>query len=401
LACGVGQAYFVDVKQLDGFGVRVQNLHKSYANDAGRTVVSALDGISLAVNPGEIFTILGPSGCGKSTLLRALAGLEEPEHGTISLGNRTVMDVTTGTNVPARERQIGMVFQDYALYPHMDVERNIMFGLKTRKVPSGEIQERTDTALRMVEMESFRNRKPSQLSGGQRQRVALARAVAANPRLLLFDEPLSNLDPILRSMLRSELRMLIERIGTTAIYVTHDQEEAMILGDRLAVMNNGKIEQIDTPEQVYRLPQTIFVARFTGRPTTNLIEGVVDRHEERWNLVPIESRARTLSLPEELSEFRGQRVMLHIRPEDLTVASKSDESVAAELKVMAVLPEGSHTYVQCELGGPYEPLLIRDTTNALDRAAVGNRVPVRISRMTVYSIESGYLLKEIEVGSHA
>lgn len=378
-------------------GVTIQNVHKTYMTGSGSSNVPALQGVSLAVNPGEVFAILGPSGCGKSTLLRCVAGLEEPEYGSIALGTRTVFDAGSGANVSAQERQVGMVFQDYALYPHMTVGRNVAFGLKTRKVPPTEIPQRAHAALKMVEMDGFADRRPAQLSGGQRQRVALARAVAANPRILLFDEPLSNLDPVLRTMLRSELKLLIHRIGTTALFVTHDQEEAMILGDRVAVMNNGKIEQIGAPEEVYRLPQTIFTARFTGRPATNLIEGVVEHHEDRWILVPIESRAATLNLPPEIAEFRGQRVMIHMRPEDLSVGETLD-GAATTLPIQAVLPEGSHTYLQCELGGPYEPLMIRDNTNRTATYSVGDPVAVSIARATIYSLETRYLLREIVTG---
>mgnify|MGYP006281943965 FL=1 len=382
-------------------GIALQNIHKSYTTDLGTTRIPALQGVSLHVNPGELFVILGPSGCGKSTLLRCVAGLEEPEYGSITLGRRTVFDPGTGLNVSASERKVGMVFQDYALYPHMTVERNVAFGLKTRKVPKSEIPERTRQALKMVEMDQFATRRPAHLSGGQRQRVALARAVAANPGILLFDEPLSNLDPVLRSMLRGELRQLIRQIGTTTLFVTHDQEEAMILGDRLAVMNKGKVEQIGAPDEVYRTPETIFVARFTGRPTTNLVEGIVERHESRWILVPVESRAATLRLPEDAAEFRGQRIMLHMRLEDLVLTAGEGHSAATRLRTTAVLPEGSHTYIQFDLGGPYEPLMVRDTTHLAATATVGDEFSVGISRAAVYSLESGYRLKEIAAGAIA
>ncbi len=383
------------------YGIEIQDLHKTYGDPQNRTqVVEALRGVSLLVNPGELFVILGPSGCGKSTLLRSLAGLEEPERGSIVLGRRTVFDAHSGVAVPAQERGIGMVFQEYALYPHMTVERNVAFGLRTRKVPAPQISERTRAALEMVEMDELADRRPASLSGGQQQRVALARAVATNPKILLFDEPLSNLDPMLRTMLRGELRQLIRRVGTTTVFVTHDQEEAMIMADRVAVMNNGRVEQIGTPQEIYRLPQTVFVARFTGRPMTNLVEGMVEHHQGRWILVPTESRAQTLCLSPQFSEFRGQRVILHIRPEDITVSPEPDET-ATTLNVKSVMPEGGHTFMQCELGGPYEPLLIRAAGNLLARELVGTRIHVRLGRTTVYSPDSSYLLKEIPLPNGA
>ncbi|MFW6211586.1 MAG: ABC transporter ATP-binding protein [Spirochaetota bacterium] len=382
------------------YGIEVRNLHKTYAVDRpGNSGVRALHGVSLLVNPGELFVLLGPSGCGKSTLLRSVAGLEQPEQGEILMGRRTVLHADSGVSVPPREREVGMVFQNFALYPHMTVAKNVAFGLKTRKIAQEEADRRLRDALRLVEMEEFAGRSPAQLSGGQRQRVALARAVAVHPKVLLFDEPLSNLDPLLRTMLRTELRTLIRRIGITTLFVTHDQEEAMIMGDRLAVMRDGTIEQVGTPEEVYRHPETLFVAGFTGRPVTNLIEGVVERHESGWILVPIESRAETLRLPESLAEYRRQRVVVHVRPENATLRPLTDEGRAlasdeTPLGVEAVLPEGSHTFVHLHLGGPYKPLVVRDQTNRLTKAAVGGRAIVQVNSLGVYSSETGYLLGE-------
>ncbi len=382
------------------YGIEIRNLHKTFEVDRpGSGGVRALGGVSLLVNPGELFVLLGPSGCGKSTLLRSVAGLEQPEQGEILMGRRPVLHSANGLSVPARERQVGMVFQNFALYPHMTVAKNVAFGLKTRKVPQAEAEQRLKDALRLVEMEAFAERSPAQLSGGQRQRVAVARAVAVHPKVLLFDEPLSNLDPLLRTMLRAELRTLIRRIGITTLFVTHDQEEAMIMGDRLSVMRNGTIEQVGTPEEVYRRPQTIFVARFTGRPVTNLVEGVVQRHEDRFVLVPIESRAETLILPESVAEYRGQRVVVHVRPENASIRpieanANSLGACETQLVTKAVLPEGSHTYVHLNLGGPYDPFVVRDQTNRLTKREIGRQVALQIDRLGVYSTETGYLLGE-------
>lgn len=356
-----------------------------------RSYVTALDGVDLRINPGELFVILGPSGCGKSTLLRCIAGLEEPEQGEITLGGRRVYSASTGESVASRDREIGMVFQNFALYPHMTVRENVGFGLRTRKVPHAEATERVASALGLVEMEEYADRSPARLSGGQQQRVALARAIAGDPRILLFDEPLSNLDPLLRASVRTELKQLITRLGITSLFVTHDQEEAMILGDRVAVMHRGKVEQVGSADEVYRRPETLFVAGFTGRPVTNLVEGVVEEYQGETILVPIESRAETLRLPRELVEFRRQRVTLHVRPEDVDVEEDS-RAASTELTVENVLPEGGHTFVHFRLGGPYQPLVARTAPSVVAKGATGDRRRVVLTRGTVYSPDTGYLI---------
>jgi len=376
---------------VETYGIEVSRLDKVFRLQIdGSQEVTALDGVDLRVNANELFVILGPSGCGKSTLLRCVAGLEDGDRGEITLGSRTVYSTTTGQSVPAQDRRIGMVFQNFALYPHMSVAENIAFGLRTRKVPSAEIGPRVREALQLVEMESFAERTPAHLSGGQQQRVAVARAVAAKPRILLFDEPLSNLDPLLRTSLRTELKQLIRKLGITTLFVTHDQEEAMILGDRLAVMNRGRIEQIGTPGEIYSRPQSLFVASFTGRPVTNLIEGVVDEYRGEHILVPVESRAETLRIPRELSQFRNQRVTIHVRPEDVEIAADGDATTA--LRVLSVLPEGGHTYVHLHLGGPYKPLVVRTSPVAVDKSATGDARKVRLVRGTVYSPDTGLMI---------
>ena len=381
------------------YSVELRRIAKVFAVEAPgmtgaareRTYVTALDGVDLRINPGELFVILGPSGCGKSTLLRCIAGLEEPEQGEIALGGRRVYSAATGESVASRDREIGMVFQNFALYPHMTVAQNVGFGLRTRKVPQTEAAERVTAALRLVEMEEYADRSPAHLSGGQQQRVALARAIAGNPKILLFDEPLSNLDPLLRKTVRAELKQLITRLGITSLFVTHDQEEAMILGDRVAVMHRGKVEQIGSTDEVYRRPETLFVAGFTGRPVTNLIEGVVEEHQGESILVPIESRAETLRLPRELLEFRRQRVTLHVRPEDVEIVDESS-GAATDLTVENVLPEGGHTFVHFRLGGPYQPLVARTGPAVVSKAATGGRRRIVLSRGTVYSPDTGYLI---------
>src|SRR6201991_511806 len=235
--------------------------------------VPAVRGVSFNVLPGEQLTLLGPSGCGKTTTLRAIAGLERPTSGAIRIAGRTVYSSAEGINIPAEKRGLSMVFQSYAIWPHMTVAENVAYGLKVRRRPSAEIDEGVRRALDLVQMSAFADRPASKLSGGQQQRVAVARAVAFSPSVLLFDEPLSNLDAKLRAEMRVELRELQRRLDITSLYVTHDQEEALAISDRVIVMNVGVIEQIGTPEQIYNQPKNRFVADFVG--SANLIRGRV------------------------------------------------------------------------------------------------------------------------------
>jgi len=233
--------------------------------------VVAVDGVSLTVASGEHVTLLGPSGCGKTTTLRAIAGLEEPSGGTIRIDGTPVYSAAQQRNVPAEKRGVSMVFQSYAVWPHMSVFDNVAYGLRVRKLPSAEIEGAVKRALDLVQMRDFAPRSAALLSGGQQQRVALARAIAFSPNVLLFDEPLSNLDAKLRAEMRVELRDLQRRLGVTSVYVTHDQEEALAISDRVVVMNVGGIEQIGSPEDIYNRPKTRFVADFVG--SANLIGG--------------------------------------------------------------------------------------------------------------------------------
>jgi ABC-type Fe3+/spermidine/putrescine transport system ATPase subunit len=245
--------------------IEIDNLVVRYGD------VPAVKGVSLVVGQGEHVTLLGPSGCGKTTTLRAIAGLEEPSGGTIRIAGTTVYSAAERRNVPAEKRGVSMVFQSYAVWPHMSVFDNVAYGLRVRHLPREEIQREVDRALDLVQMRNFATRSAALLSGGQQQRVALARAVAFSPTVLLFDEPLSNLDAKLRAEMRVELRDLQRRLGVTSVYVTHDQEEALAISDRVVVMNVGGIEQIGTPEDIYNRPKTRFVADFVG--SANLIAG--------------------------------------------------------------------------------------------------------------------------------
>ncbi|MDQ1183949.1 sn-glycerol-3-phosphate import ATP-binding protein UgpC [Agrobacterium larrymoorei] len=253
--------------------IEISQVCKDYANG-----MRAVHDVDISIKDGEFIVLVGPSGCGKSTLLRMVAGLEEISEGTVSIGNRIVNDVE-----PA-DRDIAMVFQNYALYPHMSVRENLEYGLKNRKTPKAEIDARVAEAARMLQLEPYLERKPRALSGGQRQRVAMGRAIVRKPAAFLFDEPLSNLDAKLRVSMRGEIKRLQRRLGTTSIYVTHDQLEAMTLADRLVVLNAGRIEQIGAPLDVYHTPASTFVASFIGSPAMNLLSG--ELHGDRLAIGP-------------------------------------------------------------------------------------------------------------------
>jgi iron(III) transport system ATP-binding protein len=247
--------------------IEVSNLVVRYGDS------TAVDGIGFGIASGEMVTLLGPSGCGKTTTLRAVAGLETPSAGSIRLNDETVYSAAERRNVPTEKRGVSMVFQSYAIWPHMTVFDNVAYGLRVRKLPQAEVRQNVQRVLGLVQMQAFAERPASKLSGGQQQRVAVARAIAFSPNVLLFDEPLSNLDAKLRAEMRVELRELQRRLDITALYVTHDQEEALAISDRVIVMNGGKIEQIGTPEEIYNRPRSHFVADFVG--SANLIEGKV------------------------------------------------------------------------------------------------------------------------------
>ena len=249
-------------------GIRLEHVTKAFAGG-----VVAVDDISLEIADGEFLVLVGPSGCGKSTLLRMIAGLEEVTDGAISIGDADVTDLAP------RRRDIAMVFQSYALYPHMTVRQNLAYGLKVRRTPKAEVAGRVDAVAELLGLSELLDRRPGQLSGGQRQRVAMGRAIAREPKAFLMDEPLSNLDAKLRVGMRASLQQLHNRLGTTTIYVTHDQVEAMTLGRRVAVMRDGKILQADEPQKLYQEPRDLFVAAFIGSPAMNLVEATIEGDE--------------------------------------------------------------------------------------------------------------------------
>jgi multiple sugar transport system ATP-binding protein len=284
--------------------VVLKHLDKKYPNG-----FHAVRDVSLEIADGEFVVLVGPSGCGKSTTLRMVAGLEEATGGEIYIGDRLVNDVQPGN------RDIAMVFQNYALYPHMSVYQNMAFGLKMRRTPKAEIEKRVREAAEILSIESMLNRRPRELSGGQRQRVALGRAIVREPKVFLFDEPLSNLDAKLRVQMRAEIARLHARLKTTIIYVTHDQVEAMTLGDRIVLMNHGVIQQVDAPMEIYRRPANRFVASFIGSPAMNFIPGTI-----RSGAFQFEANGHGAAAVVETSASDGPAV-LGIRPEDMVIAS--------------------------------------------------------------------------------
>jgi len=300
----------------------------------------AIDDISLTVRDGEFMVLVGPSGCGKSTLLRMIAGLEEATEGSISIGGRDVTDLAP------RHRDIAMVFQNYALYPHMDVRKNLGYGLRVRKTPSAEIERRVTEVAKLLGLEQLLERKPAALSGGQRQRVAMGRAIVREPTAFLMDEPLSNLDAKLRVGMRAELARLHERLGVTTIYVTHDQVEAMTLGQRVAVLRDGVIQQVDSPQALYSRPDNLFVAAFIGSPAMNLVEATVSA--DTVGFAGLE-----LPLDRERRPTRDGRAILGIRPENFEDASLADPALPSiEVEVIVLEELGSDSHVIFAIEAP-------------------------------------------------
>lgn len=310
----------------------MDDLHKVYAGG-----VQAVTGVSLDVKDGEMIVLVGPSGCGKSTLLRMVAGLETISSGTLKIGDRVV------NNLEPADRDIAMVFQNYALYPHMTVYNNLAYGLKNRKMPKPEIERRVQEAAAMLEIDAFLDRKPRNLSGGQRQRVAMGRALVREPALFLFDEPLSNLDAKLRVQMRVEIKQLQRRLGTTSLYVTHDQLEALTLADRLVVLNGGVIEQVGTPMEVYRKPASLFVAGFIGSPAMNMFP--VDYLREKGAVFPA-------GLPEGTD-------LIGIRPDELTLIPPAGDQLAVSGTLMLLEPAGAESHLYIHLEGSAQPIVMR------------------------------------------
>jgi multiple sugar transport system ATP-binding protein len=354
--------------------VHIENLVKTYPEKNGPGV-TAVKGITLAIEDREFMVLVGPSGCGKSTTLRMVAGLEEITSGTISIDGKVVNDVLP------KDRDIAMVFQNYALYPHMSVYENMAFGLKLRKFPKAEIDARVREAAAMLGLEPYLDRRPKALSGGQRQRVAVGRAIVRKPKVFLFDEPLSNLDAKMRVSTRTEISKLHARLDATMIYVTHDQVEAMTMGDRICVMKDGHIMQVAQPLELYNRPANLFVAGFIGSPPMNFFKGTLHRAGPTLAFVETSSAAAPLTLP--LNETLSRRaaayvdkpVIFGIRPEnvqDASTVARLDPARTAEVKIDVYEPMGAETFLHLDTGAT--PFIARVQPTA--RFEAGQRVKV-------------------------
>ena len=329
--------------------VEIKDLVKTYLDDRGRPTFTAVKGINLNIEDGEFMVLVGPSGCGKSTTLRMIAGLERVSGGTISIGGKVV------NNLEPKERGIAMVFQSYALYPHMTISKNMAFGLQLAKKTKEFIADTVGRTAKALQLDHMMERKPAALSGGQRQRVALGRAIVRNPKVFLFDEPLSNLDAKMRVQMRSEISRLHAQLGTTMIYVTHDQVEAMTMGDRICVMRDGIIMQVADPLTLYLRPENLFVAGFIGSPPMNLLKGKVQKRngslffsegaEKNALTFPLEGSLQTIA-----SKYVDKDIIFGIRPENISSELKEGSSTPISLTVDIAEPMGSESIVYMKVG---------------------------------------------------
>ena len=359
--------------------VTITGLKKDYG------AYKAVKGIDLSIPDGEFTVLVGPSGCGKSTLLRMIAGLEGVTEGTIAIGREVVNDMRP------RDRDVAMVFQDYALYPHMSVRRNIAFGLKARKFPAAEIEKRVAAASAMLGIGSMMDRLPRHLSGGQRQRVAIGRAIVRDPQIFLFDEPLSNLDAQLRDDMRGEIKRLHQEIGTTMIYVTHDQIEAMTLADRIVLMRDGRIEQQGTPLDLFERPATTFVAGFLGSPKMNFLKGELVSGENGAT-VKLDGGDVTVALPKDrVFKIAGPTaVILGIRPEHVGRAGAPEPRpghTRLDTRVELIQPTGPRTYVTVRCAG--QPLVAELQAHDVSTVEAPIALDIDLRRLSLFDATSG------------
>ena len=345
--------------------ISLEGVSKRYPNGH-----AAVRDVTLHIDEGELLVLVGPSGSGKSTVLRLIAGLEAASGGRIIIGDRDV------TGVPPQQRDLAMVFQSYALYPHKSVRDNLAFALEVRRMPAAQIEVRVREAATSLGIESLLDRKPAQLSGGQRQRVALGRAIVREPRAFLLDEPLSNLDPLLRATTRAELALLHRRLGATMVYVTHDQEEAMTLATRMAVMNDGVIEQAGAPLEIFERPATTFVAQFVGTPSMNLWPGTAWRDGGASRIAAREFTLNALPLPMAPASADGMKVVIGVRPHDIEITTPDTGDLDGDVELVEALGAWTTMHVRAGTGQD----LVRVAAVSGRVARPGERIGLRIRR---------------------
>lgn len=356
--------------------INIKDAVKKYGNN---TIIS---GLSLKIKEGEFFTLLGPSGCGKTTLLRMIAGFNSIEGGDFYFNDKRINDMD-----PAK-RNIGMVFQNYAIFPNMTVEKNVAFGLKNRKLPKEEIQQKTDQFLKLMKIEEYRDRMPERLSGGQQQRVALARALAITPDVLLMDEPLSNLDAKLRVEMRTVIKEIQNSVGITTVYVTHDQEEAMAVSDRIAVMNEGEIQQIGTPKILYQRPANLFVATFIGH--TNVLDGHIEVEDGKAYLCLNDGYRFLLETIKE-EEIKNQKVKASIRPEELVVDVDNKEGIHCVIDDAVFLGLNTHYFVHLDTGEKLE-IIQESKIDSIIEKGTEVYLSVKTEKINVFNEDGSYNL---------
>jgi multiple sugar transport system ATP-binding protein len=360
-----------------GTTITIKNLTKRFGN------VVAVNHVNLTIEPGSFLTLLGPSGCGKTTLLRCVAGLEDPDEGEILIDNKLVFSSLKGISLPAGDRDLGLVFQNYALWPHMTVYKNITFALEIRKLTKKEMDERVQEALAEVQMVGYEDRYPREMSGGQQQRIALARMLAYRPKVFLMDEPLSNLDARLRMDMRAELKRLHHVSGATTVYVTHDQLEAMTMSSQIAVMKEGVLQQLDTPDRVYHFPSNLFVADFIGNPKVNLLDGYVDGDDC--------VQVGDFRIGVETETARGAAVVA-VRPEDILVSTAPTPG-GVEFSAYSVLPAGADSTIVAHRG----ELEVTVKVMGISKIRLDDKIWLRFQPETLnlYNKESGELVKPV------
>ncbi|WP_024347945.1 ABC transporter ATP-binding protein [Lacrimispora indolis] len=348
--------------------ISIENTVKRFGKD------TIINGLSLDIKPGEFFTLLGPSGCGKTTLLRMIIGFNSIEGGEIKVDEKVI------NNIPTNKRNMGMVFQNYAIFPHMTVRDNVAFGLKNRKMPASQIEAQVDEILKIVKIDHLKNRMPAKLSGGQQQRVALARAIVIHPEVLLMDEPLSNLDAKLRVEMRNAIKRIQQQIGITTVYVTHDQEEALAVSDRIAVMNGGVIQQIDTPKNIYQRPANLFVSTFIG--LSNILSGKISKKNGHTSIQIQDYAVPMDQLSQDVKD--GQNIKVSIRPEEFIINQSDGAGIPATVKSSVFLGITTHYFVVLADGQEIEVIQNSDIWDIIPEGSQ-IRLAVQPQKINIYT----------------